>query len=46
MLATNTSRAIGQDPDCSSTSTPLMIVSRSSSKIVRVFITGSTFAGM
>ncbi len=46
MLAMNTSKAIGQDPDCSNTSTPLMMVSRSSSRIVRVFITGRTFAGM
>jgi len=46
MLAMNTKTAMGHDPECSNTNTPLMIVSFSSSKIVRVYITGKRFAGM
>ena len=45
MLAMNTSKAMGQEPECSNTSTPLMMVSLSLSITVRVSITGSTLAG-
>ena len=46
MLATNTSSASGQDPSRASESTPLMMVSCSSSNSVRRSITGSRLAGM